>query len=195
MKSLSLSTPHVVVMVGLPGAGKSFFANHFAETFSAPIISWDTLRDELLNAPTYAKEEDAVIKRVADEMLAQLLKTKATVLYEGDVLTQASRQALARTIRKEGYEPLFVWVQTDAATTRSRATKQGIPLGAVEAAEKRFTPLKSSDNFIVISGKHTYASQLKIVLRKLSGDRASSSAARPSRDSDKPSVGRRLTVQ
>lgn len=172
MKSLSLLRPHVVIMVGVPGSGKSFFAEHFSETFSAPLVSWGAIRDELFNEPTFSKDEETIVARVADHLLTQLMKTNATVLYEGDMTTQAARQALAKKIRHAGYEPLFVWVQTDDATSRNRAVKNGMPAALHTAALKRFTPLKDTDPFVVISGKHTYASQLKIVLRRLSGERA-----------------------
>lgn len=195
MKTLRLTKPHVVIMVGLPGAGKSFFADHFAQTFSAPIVSWNAIRDELFNEPNFSKDEDAVVSRVADHLFTQLLRTNATIVLEGDTLTQVSRQTLAKTVHSVGYEPLFVWVQTDAATTKARAAKQGIPAEVIESARKRFTPLKESDPYVVISGKHTYASQLKIVLRKLSGERAAA-ASQPIRSSDdKVVVGRRVSIQ
>lgn len=172
MKSLRLSTPHVVIMVGMPGSGKSFFAEHFAKTFSAPIVSWNGIREELFNEPQFSKDEDAIVGRVADYMLAELLKTNATVLYEGDTMTQVARRNLVQTIRKAGYEPLFVWVQTDVVTAKSRAAKRGVSEEMFTTATKRFTPLKPSDPYVVISGKHTYASQLKIVLRRLSSERS-----------------------
>ncbi len=174
MKSLSLAVPHVVIMVGVPGSGKSFFAEHFAKTFSAPIVSWGAVRGELFNEPTFSKDEEVIVQRVADLMLDQMMKTGATVLYEGDMTTQVSRKNLEKQIRKAGYEPLFVWVQTDTATSRARALKQGVSAAVYDTAIKKFTPLKDADPFIVISGKHTYASQLKIVLRRLSGARTAS---------------------
>ena len=184
-------------MVGLPGAGKSFFAEHFSRTFSAPLISWDSIRGELFNEPTYSKDEELIVKRVADHMLGELIKTGATVLYEGDVLTQVSRKNIEKQIRSAGYEPLFVWVQTDAATTKSRAMKQQMPVAAYETSAKKFTPLKEADNYIVISGKHTYASQLKIVLRRLSEERAAAVADIPSRSEGAraASTGHRVQVQ
>lgn len=172
MKSLSLSRPHLIIMVGVSGSGKSFFVEHFSETFSAPLISWNHIRSELFNEPTYTRDEDAIIERVASYALAQLLKTKATILYEGGTITQTARQALAKTARQAGYEPLFIWVQTDAATAKARALKQGVPSDIYDAAIRRFTPPKDDADTIVISGKHTYASQLKIVLRRLSAPRA-----------------------
>ncbi len=171
MKSLSLTTPHVVIMVGMPGAGKSFFAEHFSETFSVPLINWNTIRALLLENPTYSTEEDNFVTEVAAYTLKELFKTRATILYEGDTLTQTAREALAKTIKAAGYEPLFVWVQTDEATTKARAIKQGVSAKRYDLSSKRFMPPKAGDSFVVISGKHTYASQLKIVLRRLSSAR------------------------
>lgn len=193
MKSLSLTAPHVVIMVGLPGAGKSFFAEHFSETFSAPLVNWNSIRTQVFDHPTYSKEEDAIVKRIADYTLNELFKTQATLLYEGDTLTQASRQALARTVRDAGYEPLFVWVQTDVTSARARAIKQGVSPDYYDASKKRFTPLKDSDPYVVISGKHTYASQLKIVLRKLSSARAT--AVEESARTPKVTSNRRVRIQ
>lgn len=169
MKSLQLSKPHLVVMVGLPGAGKTFFANHFAETFHAPLVSWQSIRTELFNEPTYGKDEDAIVERIASLQLGELLKTGATILYEGNSLVYAHRQALVKHATEQGYDVLFVWVQTDPATARSRALKQRrLTPDEFDAQSRRFTALKSTEQYIVISGKHTYASQLKIVLRRLS---------------------------
>jgi predicted kinase len=103
-------------MVGVPGAGKSFFSDHFADTFSAPIVSWNAIRSDLFNEPTHAKEEDEIVGRVASALLEQLLKTGVTVLYEGGTHTRVSRQALAKQAAKAGYETLFVWVQVDTPT-------------------------------------------------------------------------------
>ena len=47
MKSLSLAKPLVLVVIGLPGAGKSFFARQFSETFGAPMVSGDRIRHVL----------------------------------------------------------------------------------------------------------------------------------------------------
>ena len=197
MRTLSLTTPHVVIMVGVPGSGKSFFADRFAETFSAPLVSWNLIRKELFNHPDYSKDEDEIVERVAGSMLEQLFKTRATIVLEADMLMQVSRQDFAKKLRSIGYTPLFVWVQTDPTATKSRSLKQGMPADVYAAAVKRFTPLKESDPFVVVSGKHTFASQLKIVLRRLSSDRALAAKVQSSRETNpsKSAAGRRLSVQ
>lgn len=178
-------------MVGVPGSGKSFFAEHFSDTFKAPIVSWNILRDDLFNDPTYSKEEDEVVERVADRLLGELYKTEKTLLFEGDTSSRAARQRIQKAAHAAGYETLFVWVQTDEATAKRRAKKAGVPAEYSEKIQKRFTPPKENEPVLVISGKHTYASQLKIVLRRLSGPR---DAAVPTPEA-RPKSGRQITIR
>ena len=172
MKSLSLSKPHLIIMVGIPGSGKSFFAEHFADTFKAPIVSFHRFRQELFNSPTFSKNEEDIISQVANYMLDEIFKTGRTIVYEGRTNTRAERTLLAKKTREAGYEPLFVWVQTEPLTAKKRATKHNTDRLAMNEAQyntelKRFSIPHPTEKVIVISGKHTYASQLKIVLKRL----------------------------
>lgn len=158
-------------MVGIPGAGKSFFAEHFAQTFNAPIVSFDQLRSELYNNPQFDNDEQEIIGRVANHMLSELFKSERTILYEGPSALRTERSAIAKLARDAGYEPLFVWVQTESASAKARATKvknsKAMSQDQFDLAVKRFSAPHLSERAIVISGKHTYASQLKIILKRL----------------------------
>ena len=166
MKSLSLSQPHAIIMVGLPGSGKTFFAKKFADTFSAPYVSLDTIQ-------TIASLEKKTASNIVNYILGELLKTKHSVVIEGRANTRAERTELAKILRTEGYQPLFVWVQTDSETARARSLKTKLR-GKEEHEQlaKRFSAPHATEKPIVISGKHTYATQAKIILKRLSGPRA-----------------------
>lgn len=172
MKSLSLSKPHVIIMVGIPGSGKSFFAEHFADTFNAPLISSGRIRQELFEESTYDSDELITIRRISDYMLEELLKTNRTIIFEGTADTRTDRQEIAKRARSAGYEPLFVWVQTESTTAKLRVQKAlkgktTIKPDQFDMTIKRFSAPHASEKAVVISGKHTYASQLKIVLKRL----------------------------
>jgi predicted kinase len=169
MKSLQLSRPHVLMMVGIPGSGKSSFAEKFAETFGAPRISFDVIRSLTLDAPA--------ARSLMTGQLQELLKTRQTLIVDGATETRTERQDIVRTARAAGYEPLIIWVQTDPSTAKSRALKQShtgsvSTPDAFDQAFRRFTPPNATEKSVVISGKHTYATQTKVVLKKLSEPRA-----------------------
>lgn len=172
MKSLSLSKPHLIVMVGIPGSGKSFFADNFADTFKAPLVSSGRLRSELFPKPTHSNAEQVLIRRVSDYMLDELFKTHRTIIFEGSSDTRIERQAIVKKSRAAGYEPLFVWVQTESATAKLRLLKSkqrtaAATLEQFNTALKQFSAPHTTEGVVVISGKHTYASQLRIVLKRL----------------------------
>jgi predicted kinase len=172
MKPLSLSKPHLIIMVGIPGSGKSFFAEHFADTFKAPFVNFHHFRKELFNFPTFDKDEEEIIGRVANYMLDEVLKTGRTVVYEGQTDLRANRSLIAKIARDADYEPLFVWVQTEPITAKKRSTKPNMDKPALSDEQfniklKRFSIPHQNEKAIVISGKHPYASQLKIVLKHL----------------------------
>lgn len=159
-------------MVGIPGSGKSFFAEHFASTFNAPFVSSEKISTELLNTKKADSYDEATITRISNFLLEQLQKTGQTIIHEGASDSRAARQELSKLAKDRGYEPLFVWVQTESASAKTRATKaksssKRITGDEFDSAVRRFTPPNASEKAVVISGKHTYASQLKIVLKRL----------------------------
>jgi predicted kinase len=167
MKHLSLTKPHLIIMVGIPGSGKSFFAEKFANTFGSPYIC-----DKKIASLVQGKI-DAVVQLQLDE----LLKTKQSIIFDGSSDTRVERMALTKKARTAGYESLLIWVQTDQATAKARVTqdKKGsasLSVDEYDRRRKRFTPPNVTEKPLVISGKHTYASQAKVVLKKLSAPRA-----------------------
>lgn len=162
MKSLQLEKPHAIVVIGIQGSGKSFFAEKFADTFSAPFI------DESAFA-TFAHDESAS-KSITNHVLKEMLKTKATVVIESSG-SKADRVELSQLVKKAGYEVLLVWVQTDTHTAMGRVRKQtSATKEEFEDNVKRFSAPSGVEQALVISGKHTFATQAKTVLKKLSGD-------------------------
>lgn len=172
MKSSENPKPHLIIMVGIPSSGKSFFAEHFADTFKAPFISFDQFRKNVFSRPTFSDDENEIIVKISDHVLIEVLKTKRTVIYEGQTNLRSERVLISKKARDADYEPLFIWVQTETLEAQKRAIKPSIEKPALSIDEfnaklKKFSAPHQSEKAIVISGKHTYASQLKIVLKHL----------------------------
>jgi len=165
MKSLSLNRPHALIMVGIPGSGKTTFAKQFSETFSAPHIEASALA-------TYARD-DASSRDLMMHVLAEFMKTGQSLVIDAYADSRRVRTELAKYCRDHGYSPLFIWVQTDPETARQRATRSmRLSKEQYDKELQSFSAPHASEKPLVISGKHTYASQAKVVLRRLSLPRA-----------------------
>lgn len=191
MKSLSPSQPHAIIMIGIPGSGKTHFSEKFSETFHAPRVS-QAIIAELAHIPA------ADAAPVALYQFEELLKTRHSVIFDGDTYSRTQRAKLAKRARKSGYEPLFVWIQIDQPTAESRSTGKGKSTSSDDFTRqiKRFTPPNAIEKTVVVSGKHTYASQAKVILKKLSAKRESiqpipDTPARPVQ----PSPRRNITIR
>lgn len=181
MKHLSLTKPHLIITVGIPGSGKSYFAEKFASTFGAPYVSQQKI--EMLATDH--------VDQIVQIQLDELLKTKQSIIFDGDSATRADRLRLNKKAREAGYETLLIWIQTDQQTAKIRATGKKSTSSSKDEDKfeqflKRFTPPNSVEKPLVISGKHTYASQAKVVLKKLSAPRTTVTSqeqppARPTR--------------
>lgn len=163
MKPLTPTKPHAIIMVGIPGSGKTFFAEHFAKTFSAPLVSFSRILS--------ITEDKKHAAKMVELMLDELSKTEKTFIYEGPAHTSKLRDNFIKRVSKKGYTPLIVWVQTESLEAKRRAINKSRESHRLSSDQfddivNAFEPPKRA---VVISGKHTYASQLKIVLKSLAG--------------------------
>ena len=165
MKPLTSASPHAIIMIGLPGSGKSTFAEHFADTFQAPIVSQTKLQRKFSLSLAAAES-------LRNSILFEYTKTHRTALIDGGLNSKSDRAALVRQLVKAGYRPLIVWVQTDATEALRRASRpyprgSGLTRDEFNQLAKAFDPPHDKEKTVVISGRHTYASQLKIILKQL----------------------------
>lgn len=157
----------MLIMVGIPGSGKSTFAHRFASMFNAPFVDYDLIMD-------IAGGNGDVSDVYAGYLLKELFKTQHTIVFDGPTATRAERLALKDLAASAGYKSVFIWVQTDEATAKSRFVKshhrsgQNASTALYDSLMARFTPpLPKEHSLIVISGKHTYATQARAVLKNL----------------------------
>ena len=179
MKALQLPKPHLLIVIGIPGSGKTTFASKFSDTFHAPFIE-----SQLFRSLTDDRgQADALL----DNMLDQVQKTNQTIIYEPTSGTRSERLELAKKARASGYEPLLIWVQTDhyaamaRATRRKRAAADQMSEEQFEQEVRRFTAPNAQEKYVVISGMHTYSTQAKAVLKKLTENNQRPAANTPPR--------------
>ena len=99
------------------------------------------------------------------------MRTRQTLVIEGEAETEAHRTILKELLTKEGYEPSLIWVQTDAATIRARMKAKYKSVSKAktvyDAAVSELEAPSEEEEPIILSGKHTFETQTKHVLAGL----------------------------
>lgn len=167
MKPLQPSSPHIIALVGTPGAGKSHFAEEFAKMFHAPLFSTDKIEE--------LSSDKKAVNEITLELLKQFTKTQQTIILDGATEQRVTRTKISQIARENGYKLLLVWVQTDPMTAKSRWLKTHNDEILFEQKLKHFSPPHSSEPCVVISGRHTFNTQARTVLKRLSENRVISS--------------------
>ena len=89
------SSPHggpaLVVMMGLPGVGKSYCARLLCERLGAALVASDELRSRLFVAASYADEENRAIFAAIEALVDQLLAEGHRVVVDGTNLLARNR--------------------------------------------------------------------------------------------------------
>ncbi len=178
MKHLQLTPPLLIITMGYPGAGKTFFARQFAELYGLARVSEDRIRYELFEEPLFNKDESEIISRVSESMLEEIMKTERTIVYEGSFLTLKERKRVYQLANKAEYRTLTVWLQTDVETSAQRAMNRdrrnidskysfSIDKATFESLKNQLERPQENETAVVISGKHAFKSQCLTVLRKI----------------------------
>ena len=103
-------------------------------------------------------------------MTEEYLALGMSVMYDAGLNKAAERKNLREIARKHKADSLLVWIQVDQDTARLRTKsvkkQNSIPQESFDGIIKTFQAPFNED-YIVISGKHTFDSQKPIIIRKL----------------------------
>lgn len=107
--------PTFVMMVGIPGSGKSTVATTIATKIDAVIVSSDAIRGELYGDETIQGDHGYVFQLMEERTMAALAAGHS-VIYDATNVTAARRRAFLRAL-PEGVRKVCIWVNI----TRERA--------------------------------------------------------------------------
>ena len=163
---------------GFPGAGKTYFARQLCENVQAAHLQADRIRGELFEKPQYDKQENSIVQHLMDYMTEEFLSAGLSVAYDVNAMRTGQRRALAAMAHKYRAIPLLVWFQMDSDTAFSRNIKRDRRRAddkyaahwdrtTFEEILGRMQNPKSSEDYVVVSGKHLFNMQQSAVIGKL----------------------------
>jgi predicted kinase len=179
--TLSASQPLLILVVGTPGSGKSFFARQFAEDYRFFYIDTGRYESELEGLGASNQEVTKLAKNLATATYEQALKSFKHIVFEGPFNSGREREMVIGKAKKAGFGVLTVWVQTDLETAQERSLNRdrrrqddkyslNLTKEEFENLSRAFEkPNPAKEICVVVSGKHDFKSQSVIILKKIAG--------------------------
>lgn len=180
MASTKISTtkPIMVLLYGLPGAGKTYFARNLAEFLNCAVIHSDRIRNELFEEPRFDEQENSIVTHLMNYMSEEFLNAGVNIVYDTNAMRKAQRHQLRELARKKHAKTVLVWFQVDPDTAYSRLGKRDRRTAddkfAVDYTQSEFREFAShmqhpepTEDYVVVSGKHTFPSQKTAFFKKL----------------------------
>lgn len=150
-----MSRPRLLVLVGIPGAGKTTYAARL-HTYdpSMQVISPDIIREQLY--PGYDEGrvdvrciDDRRVFRAAYRTTAEALQHGHDVIFDATSLTFTRRKKLIDIARRYDAEVIahFFPISLDAALQRNRRRLRQVPPGAIAHMARVLVPPQMAEGF------------------------------------------------
>lgn len=152
--------PRALLIFGAPCSGKTTFSEKFAKRFGIAYYDMEDL-----------KAKYNLTRKLVTMLVEQVAKTGQDLIIEGCIGTEKDREEFRHILRNYGYDVSTVWLQTDIATIRTRLKGRYKTITKAkevyEAIVPRLEAPSEAERPIILSGKHTFETQLRHILSAL----------------------------
>lgn len=178
--------PLLVVFIGFPGSGKTYFAKRLGKRLNALVLNSDAMRlsmfgsheriEEIRKSDNARLYED--VFGAMDYATKQALLAGISVVYDAQKATRENRLQIEKIAEEHDAQPVLVWIQTSAAVAKERGQQREARADShVYTVEKmdylvdRFAeqtePPEPNENVIELSGEIPFEQQYDAFLQKL----------------------------
>ena len=115
----------LVMLMGLPGVGKSHCARLLAADLGAAHVATDHVRSRLFIAASYTESENAAVFGIAEALVDELLGEGHVVVLDATHLIARNRAPAENVAARHGATLFHILVTADEAATHARLEARG----------------------------------------------------------------------
>lgn len=168
-----------MLLYGYPGSGKTLFARQFADELQNTIhLHADKLQHDLAEQLHAENQHNSALSGIIFKYLTEeYLNNGISVVLDASLTKKNERKIFRKIAADNKAEVVLVWLQIDAdsafARVKKRDKRKTEDKYADEYSPSEFQSIISgcqnpeNEDFVVISGKHTFQSQKASVHKKL----------------------------
>lgn len=177
---LSSQKPFILVLYGYPGSGKSTFARQIASEIKNTVhLNTDKVRSELEGELKKRSANDqALLTTLTEYMAKEFINSGFSVILDVPTYRKADRRRLITFSRNAKARLIMAWLQIDADSAFDRLKKQdkrktsdkyvrNYTRSEFESIINSSQNPSDEEDYVVISGKHTFTTQRLAVFKKL----------------------------
>lgn len=113
----------IVLVAGLPGSGKSYFASKLAENINAVYVSSDQVRRSIGAEGKYSAEDKLAVYKEMVKIAARAVDMQKVVVADATFYRKAVRDLFIRLANEKAAGVRVIWVQAEESLIKERLRK------------------------------------------------------------------------
>lgn len=113
----------IIIVFGLPGSGKSYFASRLAKTINAGYINSDRLRKEMFTERMYSEQEKTAVYNVMLSKMKEAVSENMSLVLDATFHKSETRKTFIREMEGKG-GIFFIEVRANEDIIRERLKKE-----------------------------------------------------------------------
>lgn len=173
--------PFLIVFLGFPGSGKTYFATRLAERLQAVTLNTDALRLSMfgsLDTIEHIRQTDRArlyddVFGAMDYAAAQVLRAGHSVIYDAQQTKRRDRKNIEKVAASADAVPVLVWMKTNPEVALRRGQERETRADSLQYSEEKMKMLidrfdkvtdlpEPDENVIEINGELPFDEQFAV---------------------------------
>jgi len=103
----------IIIVFGLPGSGKSYFASKLAKRLEAKYVNSDVIRKQLFAVRKYSEEEKMKVYEVMIRAMKKAIQKDENIVLDATFYTEYIRNKFSKSAEVFKEKIIFIEVRTD----------------------------------------------------------------------------------